>query len=132
MTEPGERVMSDHQEILKPAAQTCPECGGAMSKQTLGTIARYRCHIGHAMTAEVLAVAELYALEKEINAVLRSLNERLFLCEEIAKKHKASGNIVEGERWHQAAEEARGRERAMRQLAGAKWVEPETMQEGVA
>jgi two-component system chemotaxis response regulator CheB len=123
----GERAMSnDHQEIRNPSAQTCPECGSAMAKEMLGTIARYRCHIGHAMTAEVLVVAQLYALEKEIESVLRTLNERRRLCEEMADKHAATGNEAQHRLWQRAAEETRSREALMRKLAEADWVRPET------
>jgi hypothetical protein len=77
------------------------------------------------MTAEVLAAAQLDALEYDVAAVLRFLNERVHLCRHMADKHFANGNQAAGELWQQAAEEAARREDAVRELTRSDWVHPE-------
>ncbi len=122
----GATVMREEkQPLATPVAQTCPECGGAMMQENLGNLTRFRCHIGHIMTAEILAAAQLDALEYDIAAVLRFLNERAHLCRHMADKHFANGNRAAGETWQRAAEEAAAREEAVRELTQADWTRPE-------
>lgn len=112
-------------KIESPSAQTCPECGGAMREESIGKLTRFRCHIGHMMTAEVLAAQQVESLENDFSALLRRLNERTGLCREIADKHFANGHHRAGETWSRAAEESAGREIAAQQLVRAEWVHPE-------
>src|SRR6185312_4496947 len=100
--------MMKQEKDEKPTAQTCPDCGGAMRQENLGTLTHFRCHIGHAMTAEVLAAAQLTKLEYDICAIQRTLNERAALCRELSEKHRANGNSRAAETWGRAAEEAQG------------------------
>ena len=114
-------------KLRTPTAQTCPECGGAMAEESQGRVSRYRCHIGHVMTAEVLAAAQLEALENGVSAVLRTLNERAALCNELADKHLARGDDEAAAAWRRAAEEALRREQAIQDLSKADWNHPETL-----
>ena len=36
----------------EPSGLTCPECGGALWEQQEGELIRFRCHVGHAYSAE--------------------------------------------------------------------------------
>jgi two-component system chemotaxis response regulator CheB len=121
----SESVTKEATVLSHPVAQTCPECGGAMLQEMLGTLTRFRCHIGHVMTAEVLAAAQREALEKDLSAVLRFLNERVELCREMAKKHLAKGNDEAARLWERAAEEAARAEPAAKELAQVNWLRPE-------
>lgn len=124
----GERTMKQEKDE-QPTAQTCPDCGGAMRQQNLGTLTHFRCHIGHAMTAEVLAAAQLTKLEYDICAIQRTLNERAALCREISEKHRAHGNDRAAETWGHAAGEAQRREEVSRQLTRVEWAHPEAVLE---
>lgn len=122
-----EAVMPQQQWTMgEPAAQTCPECGGAMVEDTQGRLSRFRCHIGHVMTAEVLAAAQLERLENDLAVVLRSLNERAALCRELADKSLGRGDDEAARAWRRAADEAGRRERVIQDLAKADWNHPET------
>jgi two-component system chemotaxis response regulator CheB len=109
----------------RPTAQTCPECGGAMKEERLGTLTQYRCHIGHVMTAEVLAASQLDCLQRDMSSVLRFLNERAGLCLEMAEKYRAQGNTAAAEAWERAAEEATGRKDGARAMNDNSWQHPE-------
>jgi two-component system chemotaxis response regulator CheB len=121
----GEAAMSQEPQIIQPSAQTCPECGGAMREETIGTLTKFRCHIGHVMTAEILAATQLEVLENNLSSSLRLLNERAALCRDIAEKHLVSGNRRAGQAWIKAADEASLREEGAKKLAEAGWVHPE-------
>jgi two-component system chemotaxis response regulator CheB len=121
----GEKTMEQDKALGTPVAQTCPECGGAMMQENLGNLTRFRCHIGHIMTAEVLAATQLDALENDIESVLRFLNERAHLCRDMADKSFANGNRASGEKWQHAAEETAAREEAIHKLVRVAWTRPE-------
>lgn len=127
-TERGEHgvgTMEERPEISRPTAQSCPECGGAMAEEKLGTLTQFRCHIGHVMTAEVMAAAQVELLEKALAIVMRRLNERSALCREIAEQHTASGNAEASALWAHAADEASVRERALIDMQAMRWAHPE-------
>jgi two-component system chemotaxis response regulator CheB len=113
--------------MQRPVAQTCPECGGAMREEMLGTLTQFRCHIGHVMTAQVLAAAQLEILEYDMSAVLRMLNERAELCRDIADKHATDGDVSAEAEWRRASKEARNREEAIKRLTEVEWQRPEAL-----
>lgn len=43
----GAFAMETEPQPARPAAQTSPECGGAMREETIGEGTRFRCHSGH-------------------------------------------------------------------------------------
>jgi two-component system chemotaxis response regulator CheB len=92
-----------------------------MRAETAGNLIRFRCHIGHAMTGEVLAAGQLKELENGISAVLRALNERAALCRDIAAKHETDGRSRAAEVWRGAAQEAERREKMVQALTEAGW-----------
>jgi len=127
----GVSAMQHSDESLEhPIAQTCPECGGAMREEIRGTLIQFRCHIGHVMTAQILAAAQVEILDRDISSVLRMLNERVELCQDIAGKHAARGDAEAQAVWRRAAEEARNREEAIERMTEAEWVHPETVAAG--
>src|SRR5262249_17818409 len=120
----GERMMTQEKDD-RPTAQTCPECGGAMREEDVGSLTRFRCHIGHVMTAEVLAATQLEKLENDISAIQRTLNERAALCRDLAGKYRKAGNERAAQPGARAAEEAQRREELSRQLTRVEWTHPE-------
>jgi len=116
---------SEHEPLHRPTAQTCPECGGAMSEQVVGKLTQFRCHIGHVMSAEVLAAAQREALEKNLSSALRTLNERIELCRAMAEKCNLLGDQPSQERWTAAGKEAQSRVDLVRELVEIEWSQPE-------
>lgn len=108
----------------QPVAVTCPDCGGALRRTELGTLTRFGCHIGHAYTAEVMMAAQFTALERHLEAAMRSLGERGELCRQMADKARASGRAPVAARWDAAAREAEERTVVLRRLLGEEWTHP--------
>ena len=117
--------MSENYRLDRPTALTCPECGGALARQQDSSLLQFRCHIGHVMTAEVLASNQLEKLRSDLSAVLRSLNERVGLCQDIGAKKAAGGESDVAQVWERAADEAEHREKGVSQLVEAGWIHPE-------
>ena len=63
-----------------PVAVTCPDCGGALKRSNLGSLTQFSCHIGHVYTAEIMMAAQFIAMERSIEAAMRSLSERADLA----------------------------------------------------
>lgn len=62
-----------------PARLSCPECGGALWQLKDSGPARFRCHTGHAYSAEVLARSQIDRAEESLSQALRGFKERLEL-----------------------------------------------------
>jgi two-component system chemotaxis response regulator CheB len=125
----GEREMTEPETRLDvPVAQTCPECGGAMRRASFDNVVGFKCHIGHSMTAEVLANVQLEQIEHSISAALRALNERANLCREMAAQSDAAGHSGAAANWAAAEREARERAEGLLRMSEARWETPEILQ----
>jgi two-component system, chemotaxis family, protein-glutamate methylesterase/glutaminase len=69
-----------------PSGLTCPECGGALWEQQEGEIIRFRCHVGHAYSAESMQAEQAVALEAALWSALRSLEERADFFRRLARR----------------------------------------------
>lgn len=58
---------------------TCPECHGVLAQLREGGIKRYRCHTGHAYTADSLLASVTENIEKSLWEVIRSVDESIIL-----------------------------------------------------
>ena len=63
---------------------TCPECHGTLFEIDDEQVLRFRCHVGHALTAESLAADQVEALEATLWAAVRSFEERAELSGPLA------------------------------------------------
>ena len=82
-----ERTSMDSEDKLGTLSPlTCPECHGTMWEIHDGPLLRYRCHTGHAYTAESLAAAQLEIVEDTLSNALRAHNERAELLRRFASR----------------------------------------------
>lgn len=110
--------------LHRPVALTCPDCGGSVERNELGTLTRYRCHIGHAYTGAAMATAQFGQLETGIETALRLLNERIEMCRQMAERPDVPSEGIKTA-WLAAMEEAEQRADAMSELVSAGWLSPE-------
>ncbi len=88
---------------------TCPECNGALISIKEGKIIRYRCHTGHAYTANSLLADVTQSVEESLWKAVRSLEEAVILLEQSGKQFYEGGNMVAAEQSFQKARETRER-----------------------
>jgi two-component system chemotaxis response regulator CheB len=74
-----------NQRSLKTTVFTCPECGGVLW-QTPGPLLKFRCHVGHAYSGEVLLSEHSERLEAALWTSLRLLKERATLSRQMASR----------------------------------------------
>jgi two-component system chemotaxis response regulator CheB len=84
---------------------TCPDCSGALWEINDGSMLRYRCHVGHAFTAEAVLAGRAAEVDKFLESLLRSHRERAALVRRLAQKERSLQNISLAEQF-----EARARE----------------------
>jgi two-component system chemotaxis response regulator CheB len=109
----------------RPIALTCPDCGGATRRIEIGTLVRFDCHIGHALTAEAMAGGQVSEIERGLEAALRRMNERIELCHQMGKKAHSDGDSRRAERWRSARVETEERALAIVEVLQRSWVQPQ-------
>ena len=115
----------------KPIAITCPDCGGALKRSQLGTLTQFSCHIGHVYTAEVMVAVQFTAMQRSIEAALRSVGERADLCRQMAARlPDRPESIAARADWHAAVAEAVDRTEPLRQVLTAPWRQPSPANNG--
>ncbi len=84
----------DH--LGKPAQLSCPECHGAMWEIGGAGQLRYRCHIGHAYTAEAMFAARNEEIENLLTTLLRAHRERGYMLRRMAstERIRRAGNLA--------------------------------------
>jgi two-component system, chemotaxis family, protein-glutamate methylesterase/glutaminase len=92
---------------------TCPECGGALWEHQEGHLVRFKCHVGHAYSAESMQALQGNALEAALWSALRSLQERQNLFERMARRTAHSPGT--SARFQQKARDVSAHAEAIRQ-----------------
>jgi two-component system, chemotaxis family, protein-glutamate methylesterase/glutaminase len=73
----------DPHQLGAPSGYTCPDCNGSLVSVSAGN---FRCHVGHAWTAEALLSARDAEFEGALWVALRSLKEKAKLARDMAGK----------------------------------------------
>jgi two-component system chemotaxis response regulator CheB len=79
-------TMNEMDQIGQRSVLTCPDCNGVMWEIDEKDLVRYRCHVGHAYTAEMLSLALEGSLRQALESALRVLEERVALAERLRKQ----------------------------------------------
>lgn len=113
--------------MARPITITCPDCGGALRRSEVGSIAKYDCHIGHTYTAQAMAAAQFDDMEKVMRSAERILNERAEFCRQMGERAGAVGEASGGEEWHSASRQALERAYVLRDFIEQDWITPSTV-----
>jgi two-component system, chemotaxis family, protein-glutamate methylesterase/glutaminase len=90
----GAQAIIDHAD---PSLFTCPECHGALLKLRGEKPLRYRCHTGHAFTADSLLAELSEATEEAVWNAVRSIQESSMLMNHLADHWRESDPRAAGE-----------------------------------
>jgi two-component system chemotaxis response regulator CheB len=91
-------------EIADPSPISCPDCHGVLSEIRGERPLRYRCQIGHAMTADVLA-SRNEEVDEAMRIALRVMEERVTLVTRMAKDARDTGRPAVAELYEARAVE---------------------------
>jgi len=104
---------------------TCPECHGVLTKIREGRVIRFRCHTGHAFSANSLLSSVTESIEQLLWDALRAVDETVMLLDHLARHLSDAGDPEGAAIFLRKAEEARQRGQAIRRSA----IENEQMDE---
>ena len=104
-------------KIADPAALTCPACGGVLSKIRTGNPLRFRCQVGHAYSADILANEQEGRVDEALRVALRIIEERAELVSRMAEEGRESGRRAVAEMYQERAKEYRQHADTLRKAA---------------
>jgi two-component system, chemotaxis family, protein-glutamate methylesterase/glutaminase len=81
--------MKTNQTLGKLSVFACPECHGVLWEIDDGRMLRYRCHVGHAFTAETMQMDQARRAEELLWNLLRNHEERAALMDRMAANQRA-------------------------------------------
>jgi two-component system chemotaxis response regulator CheB len=81
--------MAAEDKLGAPSRFTCPECHGALWEIDDGSLLRYRCHVGHAFTAETMLATQAEQAEELLWSLMRAHQERAALARRMAEQERA-------------------------------------------
>ncbi|GAB2532385.1 chemotaxis protein CheB [Rufibacter soli] len=104
-------------EILGPRSPfSCPSCGGALWEVNYGHVKHFRCHSGHAYTAESFLHANVESIEETLWVAMRMLEERRTMLSAMAEQDKKKGHNHWAESQQERADELKIHISRLRQL----------------
>jgi two-component system chemotaxis response regulator CheB len=95
---------------------SCPECKGVMGIIKDGNNVRYRCHTGHAFTADSLLSAITDKTENTLWNVVREMQETVMLLNHIGDHYAESNQPHEAAQYFQKAKETLEHSKHIRKL----------------
>lgn len=95
---------------------TCPDCHGALWEIHDEHLLRYRCHVGHAFSAESLGEGQAQMLDVALWSAVRALEEKMILARRIVERARKSNNTRAAKLFEQRAQEAEEHSSVLRQL----------------
>jgi two-component system chemotaxis response regulator CheB len=95
---------------------TCPDCHGVLIKIKDGKINRFRCHTGHAFSADTLLANVTERIEDSMWGAMREMEESIMLLREMSKNFAESDHKQMAELFLQKANEAENRVKLIRRV----------------
>lgn len=97
----GRAGIPEMDRLGRRSALSCPDCGGVMWEIAEGDVLRFRCHVGHAYSAEMMQLAQDESLRRALGSALRALDERIALTEKLRKQAADRGHNRVTTHWAQ-------------------------------
>jgi two-component system chemotaxis response regulator CheB len=94
---------------------TCPECHGVLTAIKEGYNTRFRCHTGHAYSAESLLLSLHETIDNNLWSALRGMEETIFLLNYMGDHFSAINKPKLGSFYFRKAKETAGRVQLLKQ-----------------
>jgi two-component system, chemotaxis family, protein-glutamate methylesterase/glutaminase len=112
----GDELLASVEKLGRISKLTCPDCNGALWEMNDEEILRYRCHVGHAYSAESLSEGQTQMLEIALWSAVRALEEKSVLAKRIVERAHKANHIHAARAFAKRAEEAEAHGSMIRQL----------------
>jgi two-component system chemotaxis response regulator CheB len=87
-------AQTDMGSLAELSPYICPTCHGPLWEITEGNFTRYRCHAGHAMTADILAETQATDAERTLSHLFRAQQQRAMFLRHMADRERQLGNAA--------------------------------------
>ncbi len=114
----GSAGMDEMDRFGRRSVLSCPDCQGVMWEIDEGALVRYRCHVGHAYTAELMTLALDENLRRALASALRALEERVAITRRLEKQEAERGRRHLTAVWASKAHEFECEMNVIRELIG--------------
>jgi two-component system chemotaxis response regulator CheB len=91
--------MNELDSLGRRSVLSCPDCQGVMWEIDEGQLTRFRCHVGHTYTAEMMNLALDEGLRRALASALRALEERVALARKLHNTAKEHGHRHSMSNW---------------------------------
>jgi two-component system chemotaxis response regulator CheB len=99
----------------KPSLYACPDCHGVLLAITDGDIIRYRCHTGHAHSADSLLATITDQIEDTLWGAIRGVEESILLLNNLGDHYAEKNQPKLAALYFKKAQEAESRAEIIRQ-----------------
>jgi two-component system, chemotaxis family, protein-glutamate methylesterase/glutaminase len=124
-------VEHDIRQLWEKSSYTCPECHGVLLQHKEGNHERFRCHTGHAFTADILLASVTEAVEDSLWSTVRTIEESVMLMTHMGKHLKEHDPSMAAE-FLKKAQEADKRSKVVREaIAEHEDLNAERIEEGL-
>ena len=107
-------------QIAEPSSFACPECHGVLLRLKRASPERFRCHTGHAFSADSLVGALNDDIEGALWSAVRALEEGALLLEELSRHTRDHHDAATAEQLAAQGAESRRQSEAVRQILNAR------------
>lgn len=101
----GRSSMDEMDRFGRRSVLACPDCHGVMWEIDEGDLIRYRCHVGHTYTAELMDVAVDDNLRRALASAIRALEEKVALARKLQKQALDRGHNLVQDTWEERVSE---------------------------
>lgn len=112
----ADELIASVERIGKVSKLTCPDCHGALWEIKDEDMLRYRCHVGHAYSAEALIEGQSQMLEMALWSAVRALEEQTVLAKRIVERARKANHERAASLFERRAREAEENASVIRQL----------------
>jgi two-component system chemotaxis response regulator CheB len=99
-----------------PSSFVCPECGGALWELRDGKLISFRCHVGHAYTADGMVARHTEKLDAALWTALRTLEDNAALRRHMADNMRERGLEQIADKYDDQAEQLEDRADVIRNV----------------
>lgn len=101
----GKLSMSEMDKIGRRSVLACPECHGVMWEIDEADLVRYRCHVGHAYSEDMMSIALEDNVRRALGSGLRALEERVALADKLHRQAVERGHRLIAAHWAERKQE---------------------------
>ncbi len=106
--------ISSEARLGKPSPFACPDCGGVLWEIEQNGFLRFRCRVGHALTAKYLGAERWHAIESALWEALRALEESACLYRRMAGRAQSSCQDLPARLYEERASNTESNSRILR------------------